>query len=146
MRLGSLTQAPRQMTRFGANMVPMCGHGLTLLKGVTGQELVSGLRLNMGAMTLGHMQGGVIFKKPVFLGSFGLSGVTRDSSGAALAGCIVRLFRTSAFDEKLAETVSDASGNYTFKLADNSGTFWLAVYKPGAPDVAGTSVRNLVAV
>ena len=85
------------------------------------------------------------FRSLKFYGTFSISGVTKDSSGAPLGGCAVHLFE-SATDAELAETVSDGAGNYTFALRTNSGFFYVVAYKPGAPDVAGTTVNTLVAV
>lgn len=87
----------------------------------------------------------VEFKSPKFFGRFTISGVTRDSTGAALAACVLHLFE-SATDTEIAQTESDASGNYTFSIGQNSGFFYIVAYKVGAPDVAGTTVNTLVAV
>lgn len=75
---------------------------------------------------------------------FSLSGVTRNQSGVALAGCTVHLFQTST-DTLIATTTSDGSGNYTFNPPNNSGTFYVVAYLPGTPDVAGTTVNTLTA-
>jgi hypothetical protein len=69
--------------------------------------------------------------------------VTKDSAGAALAGCTVQLFQT-ADDVVVGETVSDGAGAYSFTMARAQGPFYVVAYKAGAPDVAGTSVNTLV--
>jgi hypothetical protein len=74
--------------------------------------------------------------------NFGLAGVSRDSSGAVLGSCTIKLFRT-ADDTLAAKTVSDASGNWSLPVM-LSGPFYLVEYKAGSPDVAGTSVNTLV--
>jgi hypothetical protein len=71
-----------------------------------------------------------------------ITGVTKDSTGAALAGCVVQLFRT-ADDVWRSETVSDANGVYVL-YPDVGGPFYLVAYKAGAPDVAGTTVNTLL--
>lgn len=76
--------------------------------------------------------------------NFRISGQTLDSGGSALASCIVQLFRTGD-DSLVAETTSDGSGNYSFTLPYNSGTFYAVAYKQGSPDVMGTTVNTLVA-
>lgn len=83
-----------------------------------------------------------IYEAPPGFANYAITGVTRDSGGAALAGCTVDLFITSN-DTLKYTTVSDAGGNFSF---DNPGTgpFYLVAYKPGAPDVAGTTVNTLV--
>jgi len=70
-----------------------------------------------------------------------LSGVSRDSAGVALGNCTIKIFRTSD-DQKMAETTSDGSGNWSLTL-NLSGPFYIVAYKVGSPDVAGTSVNTL---
>jgi len=73
---------------------------------------------------------------------FIITGVTRDSTGAALAACVVDLFRT--MDDSVAgRTTSDGSGNYKIE-ATPSLTHYAVAYKAGSPDVAGTTVNTLV--
>lgn len=72
-----------------------------------------------------------------------ISGVTKNSNGAALASCTVKLYRTSD-DVEVKSTTSDGSGNYSFTVADTSTQYYVVAYKAGAPDVAGTSVNTLV--
>lgn len=73
-----------------------------------------------------------------------ISGVTRDSVGAALGSCIVQLFRTPS-DTLVAELTSDGSGNYRFENP-GSGPFYIVAYKAGAPDVTGATANTLTAV
>lgn len=73
-----------------------------------------------------------------------ITGVTKDAAGSALGNCVVQLFRTPS-DVLVCEQASDASGNYLFENP-GSGPFYIVAYKPGAPDVAGTTVNTLVAV
>jgi hypothetical protein len=73
-----------------------------------------------------------------------LSGVSRDSVGATLGACTVKVFRT-VNDTKAFETVSDGSGNWA--VADvgvEPGPFYYVEYKAGSPDVAGTSLNTNV--
>jgi hypothetical protein len=71
-----------------------------------------------------------------------LTGVTRDSNGNPLGGCTVWLFRTS--DKKfIAETVSDANGNYTFTVSPGV-QYFVRAHKDGVPNVFGTTDRDLV--
>jgi 3-dehydroquinate dehydratase len=89
--------------------------------------------------------GGAGFRSPKFYGAFKISGITRDSTGAALASCAVHLFE-SATDIEIAQTVSDAIGQYQIVIGNNAGFFYIVAYKSGSPDVAGTTVNTLVAV
>ena len=73
-----------------------------------------------------------------------ISGVTRDSSGAALGACVVQLFRTPS-DALVSEIVSDAQGNYVFNNP-GSGPFYIVAYKHGGTEVAGTTLDTIVAV
>lgn len=70
-----------------------------------------------------------------------ISGVTKDSTGAVLGSCTVKLFNT-ATNILEQTTVSDASGNYSFTV-DKTQTYYEVSYKAGAPDVAGTTVNTL---
>lgn len=72
---------------------------------------------------------------------FGLSGITKDSTGAVLAGCTVDCFSES--DVFLAQTVSDGIGAFAF-TGLGVGTVYLRAYLAGVPDVAGTT--NVVPV
>jgi hypothetical protein len=101
-------------------------------------------RVPMGG--IGHsLKSTPLLKAPQFTGTFSLSGVTRDSAGTPLAGCVVDLFLNSE-DTLVATTTSDGSGNYRFTLSGNSQTYFVRAYKAGSPDVAGTSVNTLTAV
>lgn len=70
-----------------------------------------------------------------------IAGVTRDSTGAALGGCTVKLFETGT-DVLVAQQVSDGSGNYSFTVPGN-GTYYELAYKDGAPAVTGASLNTL---
>ena len=89
-------------------------------------------------------RGGPFRSPPFSTANTAISGVTKDSAGAALGSCVVELFQTGG-DIITRRTVSDGSGNYRF---DNpgSGPFYIVAYKAGSPDVAGTTVNTLVAV
>lgn len=82
------------------------------------------------------------FRSPVFKGKFTISGVTKNSSGSALGNCVVLLFDASTNIELLT-TISDASGNYSFPLGNNTNHYFIVAYLAGSPDVAGTTVNTL---
>ena len=73
-----------------------------------------------------------------------VTGVTRDSSSAPLAGVTVSMFLTST-NAPMGQTISDGSGNYSFTLYSPPGPFYIIAYLAGSPDVAGTTVNTLVA-
>jgi len=73
--------------------------------------------------------------------SIRITGYTLDSSLAPLADCTVHLIRT-ADDVEVDQGQSDAGGFYSLTCA-GSGTFYVVAYKPGGPDVAGTTVNTL---
>lgn len=81
-----------------------------------------------------------IFSATVFTGRFGISGITKDSAGAALPGVTVILFSSSHV--YLDRTVSNGSGAYSF-TGIGVGQVYVVAYLPGAPDVAGTTVNNI---
>ena len=64
-------------------------------------------------------------------------GVSRDSAGAALGNCTVKVFRTSD-DVLVASTTSDGSGNWT-AYPNQTGPYYFVEYKAGGTDVFGTS-------
>ena len=70
-----------------------------------------------------------------------ITGVTRDGTGAALGSCVVDLFYTSN-DTLRAQTTSDGSGNYSFIVGPGAKHYMVA-YKPGSPDLAGTTVNTI---
>ena len=143
--IGSLTQRPRQPTRWGANLTPMAGFGFTRMAAATGAEYITlgPLLVPLGGIGQSYFSTPRL-NAPQFKGSFSLSGVTRDSAGVALANCVVDLFLNSE-DTLVASTTSDGSGVYGFILSGNSQTYYVRAYKAGAPDVAGTSVNTLTA-
>jgi hypothetical protein len=72
--------------------------------------------------------------------AFTITGVTKDSAGAALGSCVVDLFLTNG-DIFVATTTSNGSGNYSFGAT--GGPYYIVAYKKGSPDVAGTTVDTL---
>lgn len=74
--------------------------------------------------------------------SASISGITKDSTGAALGGVTVQLFRT--YDDNIRSQVdSDGAGNYVL-YPDVTGPFFVVAYKIGSPDLAGTTVNTLL--
>ena len=71
-----------------------------------------------------------------------LSGVSRDSSGTALANCTVKIFRTIN-DTKMWELTSAADGTWSIQVSE-PGPFYYVEYKVGPPDKAGTSINTNV--
>ena len=74
-----------------------------------------------------------------------ISGVTKDSTGAPLANCVVTLYRT-ANDVCVEEITSDGSGNYAFSPVGLGQLYYIVAYKAGSPDVAGTTRNDLVGI
>jgi len=74
-----------------------------------------------------------------------ITGVTKDSTGAALGNCTVTIF-TTVDNMPRATYVSDAAGNYSISVDGNAQTRFAVSYKAGSPDVAGTTVNTLVPV
>lgn len=69
--------------------------------------------------------------------NFRIAGVSKDSAGAALGACSVKIFRT-ADDVLVGTAVSDGSGTWT-AYPNQPGPYYLVQYKAGSPDVFGTS-------
>jgi hypothetical protein len=72
-----------------------------------------------------------------------ITGVTKDSGGAALGNCVVQLFRTSN-DEFIMENTSDLLGNYEVRTPYPGANHYCVAYKQGSPDVTGATVNTLV--
>jgi hypothetical protein len=81
------------------------------------------------------------FRSPKGYLNMVLSGVSRDSAGAALGFCRVMIFATSD-NSFVGETTSDASGNWSFSTATRGGPFFFVEYLIGAPDRFGTSLNT----
>lgn len=114
-------------------------------RGSAGVLAMPGRRLGAAWSSLSPTVARSVFRsQPFSTYSPVLSGQTQNSTGVALGGCVVQLFRT-VDDAIHAETTSDGSGNYTF-LPSITGPFYVVAYKAGAPDVMGTTVNTLVPV
>jgi hypothetical protein len=102
---------------------------------LTEARCVRGLGLGVGPSFQGAL--------PLPVTRFTISGVTRDSGGAVLGSCVVHLFRTA--DDLLFEQVtSDATtGAFTVSSVGLAESYYLVAYKPGSPDVAGTTLNTL---
>jgi hypothetical protein len=70
-----------------------------------------------------------------------IQGVTKDSGGNPLGGCIVELFRASD-DLKVDEGVSDVNGNYLLYTPYQTVPHYCVSFKD--PNLTGATVRTLV--
>jgi len=90
---------------------------------------------------------------------FFIAGVTRNSSGAPLGGCVVEVFSNENPPRLVGATVSDpVTGAYSVDVpgptaeavASDGATpgvpllFQAVAYLPGSPDVAGVTVNTLI--
>lgn len=115
---------------------------------------------NLNYAGTGRRRGGV---PPNLCGTFPLpragvtiTGVSRDSAGAALAGCTCTLFKVTqspvqgtgkgdvVYDQR-AQTVSDGSGNYSFVVGFD-GPYRVTFDLNGAPIRAGITLDTLSGV
>lgn len=101
----------------------------------------------------GNMSGGQICNRgmwaPWHLGESGrnkvfffAAGYTKNSSGTALGGAVVQVFRTSD-DLLVSETASDGTGLFTAWSIYSGTNHYFVAYYPGSPDIAGTTVNTL---
>lgn len=74
--------------------------------------------------------------------NYTITGITKDSSSAALSNCTVNLFDTLS-NTLQQTTLSDGSGNYSF-VVDKTKAWYVVAYKAGSPDVVGGTVNTLV--
>lgn len=83
---------------------------------------------------------------PVLESAYQLAGVSRDSTGAALAGCTCTLFRVNGGDFiQEQQKVSDANGVYQFNVAPTH-TYRVTFDLDGAPVRAGITLKTLAGV
>lgn len=77
---------------------------------------------------------------------YSISGITKDSTGAVLGLCTVKVFDLQSNTHR-ATIVSGANGVYSIDVTSQRGlTFFVVAYKAGVPDVAGTTVNTLTAL
>lgn len=71
-----------------------------------------------------------------------LVGISKDSADAVLPGATVMVFRTSD-RQYIGETISDpVTGVFEYSVTPGVAYFVVS-YKPGTPDVAGTTLNTL---
>lgn len=87
--------------------------------------------------------------KPMPTAVFKLTGVSKDSAGAVLSSCTMSLFRVDYDSGRnivytfLGQTISDASGNYSFNVNTNSN-YRVTGDKGGGTPVAGITLNTLI--
>jgi hypothetical protein len=82
---------------------------------------------------------------PDLRGACAISGVTRLGSGTVCGGCRVDLYLAGT-KLLVGTTISDeATGVYSFPGLTNAKQFYAVAYKDGVPDLAGTTLNELVA-
>jgi hypothetical protein len=74
-----------------------------------------------------------------------LTGTTKNAVGIRLAGCTVRIFRTSD-NTIVATTTSDSSGNFSAQVPGDSIPVYAVATLAGIPNVEGTTINTLVGV
>ena len=72
-----------------------------------------------------------------------IRGITRDSSGNPLGSVTVQGF-VNATDQYVSQCVSDGGGYYELCTQYAGLAHYLVAYKPGSPDVSGTTVNTLM--
>lgn len=117
------------------------GRAASHFRGIISLDNVGRGQVGRGKVGRGQV-GTVFYRSPGAYVNFSITGVTRDSSGAILPTCRVELLNTGR-DVSIAETVSDAAGNFRFDMP-GTGPFYMVAYKVGSPDVAGTTVNTLI--
>lgn len=72
-----------------------------------------------------------------------IRGITKDSGGTAISDVIVQGFVT-ATDAYVGQDVSRTDGTYTLGTETLPGVqHYLVAYKPGSPDIGGTTVNTI---
>jgi hypothetical protein len=74
-----------------------------------------------------------------------IDGYTKNGvTSAIMAGVTVFLFRTDT-KAYVSATTSDVNGHYSFTVDNNTVEYFLVAYLDGAPDLAGTSIKTVLA-
>jgi hypothetical protein len=102
-----------------------------------------------GAAPIGHDMQSADLYEPYSCDGPGTSvsrfirGVCQDESSVAVANAIVQGFRTSD-DFFVGQVQANTDGTYTLATDTIAGTqHYLVAYKPGSPDIAGTTVNTI---
>jgi hypothetical protein len=118
------------------------------LKLYPGQTLVVQSIQGTGANQAG---GGIAFFNAVwseddsFVNPYKIEGITKDNTGAALGSCDVYLLKKVG-DEfiSIRKTTSDpTTGDYIFRLSDNTATYAVTARKTGSPNVFDVTDFNI---
>ena len=148
MSRGSRTQPVRLFPNgSGANVVPFAGQGFVRVAPITNLEFQPAVLMQVPVGGIGqYWPRPNVIRRPVFTGTFTITGRTLDASLATLGSCTVDLFKVDAFDTWVATTTSDGSGNFSFSVSQNSTYYWMRAYKTGSPDTSGVTINTVVAV
>lgn len=129
----------------GNSIKAVRGRGPSLREGVGGGGILGRMMFDVRPSIKGTVNSYMKFRSPVMFSdkAYKISGITKDSTGAVLGGCLVSLFYTQG-DTLICKMLSDATtGEYSFGMGPSLDCYVVA-YKAGAPDVAGTTVNTLV--
>jgi hypothetical protein len=82
---------------------------------------------------------------PSLAGGYSISGITKTGAGVPIGGCTVDLYLTDGKILVGSTTSNPATGAYSFPGLINHLAFYVVARKEGAPDLAGTTINDLVA-
>lgn len=71
-----------------------------------------------------------------------IMGQCKDSGGSPVSGAVVQCFLTAG-DVLASETTSNTDGSYEARTPYPGQAHYLVAYRPGSPDIAGTTVNTL---
>lgn len=71
-----------------------------------------------------------------------IMGSCKDSGGSPVSGAVVQCFLT-ANDTLVSEVTSNTNGTYEAPTVYPGAAHYLVAYRPGSPDIAGTTVNTL---
>jgi len=75
--------------------------------------------------------------------TFHITGITRNTLGIALGGCIVLLYKTGNYSY-ISSQVSDANtGLYSFDVTDTVTEYFVCAFKTGSQPVQGITNKDL---
>jgi hypothetical protein len=71
-----------------------------------------------------------------------IMGNCKDAGGSPVSGAVVQCFLTVT-DQIVSEVTSQTDGSYEAPTVYPGAAHYLVAYRPGSPDIAGTTVNTL---
>ncbi|MCA1569755.1 MAG: hypothetical protein LC798_05420 [Chloroflexi bacterium] len=108
------------------------------------QTFTPSMRIEMPEVALDRIAAGGTPDWPLNAPLKAITGVTRDTAGAIVGSCTVKLFRQSDDVQVGVVTSHATTGAYSFtRGGDDPNSYYVLAYKTGAPEIHGVTDRGL---